>query len=150
MASEAQRLPGVGRLPILTSVSDTLTASSSVGVSMPAAKYTMTSSVSMRTRDEVYRDILHFGLLHIRNAGYSGDARSCEIEADHLHDLPSLIGEENELRHQYYYDQERTLYLERMAVQDSTGAERARFTLERYCDLWAELEVYRLKNQCDP
>ena len=107
----------------------------------------MTSNANLRTRDEVYRDILGFGLLHVRNAAYSGDAHTCEIEADHLHNLPSLIGEPNELRHRYYYDNERTLYLERMAVQDSSAAERARFTLARYHDLWAELEVYRRKNQ---
>ena len=95
-----------------------------------------------RTRDEVYRDILHFGLLHIRNAGYAGDARTCEIEADHLHNIPSLMGEENELRHQYYFEAERTLYLERITAQDSPVAMSRKWTLARYHDLWAELAAH--------
>ncbi len=101
----------------------------------------------MRTRDEVYVDILTFGLIHIRNAAYSGDARACEIEADHLHNLPSLIGETNELRHQYYYEKERTLYLERAAGLDASAAERAAFTMNRYRSLWAELEAIASANR---
>jgi hypothetical protein len=96
-------------------------------------------SAGMRTRDEVYLDILKWGLLHIRNAGCSGDARTCEIESDHLHNLPSLIGERNELRHRYYFDDERALYLERITAQDSTAVELASFTMARYRELWAEL-----------
>lgn len=96
----------------------------------------------MRSRDEVYCDILRFGLLHLRTAAGVGDSRTCEIEADHLHNIPSLIGEDNEHRHLYYYDGERTLYLERLAAQGAAVSERARFTLERYRELWAELEAH--------
>lgn len=99
-------------------------------------------SDGVRSRDEVYCDILHFGLLHLRTAARGGDSPICEIEADHLHNIPSLIGEKNEHRHLYYYDCERTLYLERLAVQGAAVSERARFTLERYRELWAELEAY--------
>jgi hypothetical protein len=101
----------------------------------------------MRTRDAVYLDILAFGLLWIRNAGYSGNARACELEADHLHNLPSLIGETNELRHECYFDNERTLYLERTTELDPTTAKRASFTWQRYRDLWAELEAHNAKHK---
>jgi hypothetical protein len=101
----------------------------------------------MRTRDEVYLDILSCGLLWIRNAGHSGYARACEIEADHLHNIPSLVGEDNELRHEYYFETERTSYLERIAELDSSAARPGSFTFERYRDLWAELEAHNVKHE---
>ena len=38
----------------------------------------------------------------------------CRIEADHLHNIPTLLHEENEHRHEYYIREERGLYLQRL------------------------------------
>jgi hypothetical protein len=39
-------------------------------------------------------------LLH--NLAYAGQIELCRIEADHLHNIPTLLGEANEDRHVYY------------------------------------------------
>ena len=38
----------------------------------------------------------------------------CFIESEHLHEIPTLIGESNELRHLYYLRGTRALYLEQL------------------------------------
>ena len=50
----------------------------------------------MQGRTDAYRRILYLGLLLIREAARMGDARLCEIEADHLHNLPALLNEPDE------------------------------------------------------
>ena len=94
----------------------------------------------MSERDQIYVQILHVGLLALHNASYGGDAAYWKIESDHLHNLPSLIGDPNEHRHAYYFDQERVAYLD--AVQGTTVHD---FTLIRYRELWAQLERLRPK-----
>lgn len=71
--------------------------------------------------------------VRLENAAY------CAVEADHLHNLPSLIGEPNERRHDHYFDKERVLYLERIdrSVPD------IEFTLARYSELWQRLAELR-------
>jgi hypothetical protein len=44
----------------------------------------------------------------------------CRIEADHLHNIPTLLGETNEHRHVFYIMQERELYLERLRKLGAT------------------------------
>ena len=44
-----------------------------------------------------------------------------KLEVEHLHNIPSLIQEDNRLRHEYYYNTERTSYLS--AIEQS-GHER--------------------------
>ena len=68
----------------------------------------------METRADAYLRILHLGLLLIREEARAGNARLCEIEADHLHNLPTLLHEPNDARHQYYIHEERSLYLHRL------------------------------------
>ena len=53
----------------------------------------------MRDRQDIYLDILYRGLLNARSAGWSGDAAAAAAEADHLHNIPSLIRDDNETRH---------------------------------------------------
>jgi hypothetical protein len=95
----------------------------------------------MRSRDEIYIDILHAGLLFIRAAGWSNNVRICEIEADHLHNIPSLIGEKNDLRHRYYFDVERMSYIERIA-KENVPSELSRGTADRYRAFWEELAEF--------
>ena len=74
----------------------------------------------MTERDEAYVRILTWGLLqirstgfiHMRAAGVSNNAEYFAVEADHLHNIPSLIEEPNEHRHAYYLEAEVAGYLE--------------------------------------
>jgi hypothetical protein len=66
----------------------------------------------MQARQQAYAEILRWGLLAIREAAYAGKMKVCEVEADHIHNLPSLLDEPNEARHQCYIGQERSYYLD--------------------------------------
>ena len=94
----------------------------------------------MTERDEIYRQILHIGLNELRDAAVNGRIQYCAVEAEHLHNIPSLIGEPNELRHDYYFDAERAYYLERVE-----RSEEIEFMLGRYAELWQQLEELRTR-----
>jgi hypothetical protein len=40
----------------------------------------------------VLLNIIRTGLLRIRAYGYDGSAEQCALEADHIHNLPGLVG----------------------------------------------------------
>ena len=65
-------------------------------------------------REQAYLDLLHRGLVQLRNFAHSGNVELSRIEADHLHNIPSLLNEDNEHRHEYYIRGERGLYLQRL------------------------------------
>ena len=67
-----------------------------------------------KVRERAYLELLQHGLVRVRNVAYAGQVDLCQIEADHLHNIPTLIGESNEHRHVYYIVQERGLYLQRL------------------------------------
>jgi len=50
----------------------------------------------------------------------------CAIEADHLHNIPSLLYETNEERHLYYIEAERAGYLEFLHHSGKTEYLRSR------------------------
>jgi hypothetical protein len=89
----------------------------------------------MTERDIIYVQILYSGLLRIRDLSALGYIEYCAVESDHLHNIPSLIGETNEERHKYYFLKERPCYLERVD-RSLPGIE---FTMRRYEELWARL-----------
>ena len=66
----------------------------------------------MKTLDTLYWSILKSGLICVRTAAEEGDLSRCRAEAEHIHNIPSLIGEENLRRHLYYANQEREVYIE--------------------------------------
>jgi len=65
-------------------------------------------------RDRAYLDLLHHGLVLLRSAANGGQVQLCRIEAEHLHEVPTLIGEANEHRHLYYLRGTRGLYLQQL------------------------------------
>ncbi|MGB9122236.1 MAG: hypothetical protein WCE73_16565 [Candidatus Angelobacter sp.] len=67
---------------------------------------------------EVLLNILQIGLLRIRSFGWDGAAKECSIEADHLHNLPTLIQLPSIARLLYYYNIERTGFLKRASNAD--------------------------------
>jgi hypothetical protein len=92
----------------------------------------------MQIRNDAYREILHWGLLAIRDwAAHHDNAKLAELEADHIHNLPSLIDETNEARHHYYIITEQPYYLERL--EKMSHPEYREFILARYQQPWKVL-----------
>src|SRR5687767_15998977 len=89
----------------------------------------------MTERDAIYVQILHHGLLRIRDSAALGYLQYCAVESEHLHNIPSLIGESNEHRHVYYFSQERAHYLERVE-RSVPGLD---YTFRHYEELWTRL-----------
>ncbi len=90
-------------------------------------------------RQAAYLGILHCGLLRIRELAHGGHTFQCEVEADHLHNIPSLINEGNESRHDYYMNTERQTYLNAV---DRTLV-NSDFVLARYKEFWSVLSNKR-------
>lgn len=83
----------------------------------------------MRSRYEVYCDILNWGLLNIRN--YADDSERCYAVADHLHNLPELLRNfDNEDLHKFYWDITRPSF-----ISHSRPEWRGLFQ-----ELWVELD----------
>ena len=55
-------------------------------------------------------EILRRSLLRVRNAAGAGDAALCFIEADHVHNLPSLLANYSEEVLRFYLEVEREAY----------------------------------------
>lgn len=66
----------------------------------------------MSELDRLYLDLVHLGLVSIRNAACAGDVDWCRVEAEHIHEFPTLIGETNMSRHIYHATSPREAYLE--------------------------------------
>lgn len=81
--------------------------------------------------------ILAEGVLRCRSAGWAGDAARCAIEADHIHNLPSLIEEFSPEALHYYWEVERPAYLQQTTVAGISPA-----TFEPF---WQQLGV-QLRN----
>ena len=88
----------------------------------------------MQTRQQAYEEILSLGLLAIRESACGGNVKLCEIEAEHIHNLPSLLHEPNEARHHYYIDSERSWYLRKL--KEHANADYAAQRLRLYSDPW--------------
>ena len=88
-------------------------------------------------RNEVYLEILKLGLMRIRGAGYHGDHRHCEIEANHLHNVPSYIAGGDAANHLYYLAKEVPFYLKQVDLKVASCTE----LVQSYVPLWTELEL---------
>ncbi len=75
----------------------------------------------IQPRDRAYLDLLHHGLVFLRNFSFGGRVELWRIEAEHLHEIPTLIGEANEHRHIYYLRGTRELYLEQLRELGGEG-----------------------------
>ncbi|MBN9523655.1 hypothetical protein J0H58_34945 [bacterium] len=72
-------------------------------------------------RDRAYLDIIHHGLVLLRNYAHGGQSEFCPVEAEHLHEISTLIGEGNERRHVYYLRGTRGLYLQQLRALGHAG-----------------------------
>jgi hypothetical protein len=62
---------------------------------------------------EVLLDIMRQGLLLCRAAGWAGNADQCAREADHLHNLPSLLADYSPEKLAFYWEVERPSFAAR-------------------------------------
>ena len=60
---------------------------------------------------EVLAEIIYWAVLRIRGSGFGGDARSCAVEADHVHNLPALIQNYSPDLLLYYWKMERPSFI---------------------------------------
>lgn len=91
----------------------------------------------MNELDKIYLNLLKNGIISLREATSSNDLVWCGNEAEHLHNIPSLIEESNLERHIYYFNFERKKYLEWVK---STGNTRLiKFINKNYIRNWERL-----------
>ena len=75
--------------------------------------------------------ILELGLLRIRATALAGDSEQCEVEADHLHNLPQLL---------ISFKQDLLVYY--LTVERPTFATRSRKDTKNFESLWQELDSW--------
>lgn len=90
-----------------------------------------------KTREQAYLHLLKWGLIFLRDAAFDGNLQLCRIESDHLHNMPDLSHEINELRHVYYLEGERAVYLEKLRAAGEV--EYMDRTTARYRESWIAL-----------
>ncbi|MDP6545077.1 MAG: hypothetical protein QGH60_13890 [Phycisphaerae bacterium] len=69
-----------------------------------------------------------------------------QAEADHIHNLPSYMLDQNLARHSYYWNTERRVYMERVTVLGLDSVPNA-VTLTSWDELWS---IYRTYNASIP
>jgi hypothetical protein len=96
-------------------------------------------------RDKAYLTVLHCGLVMLRNLARSGQIDLCRIEAEHLHEIPTLLGELNEGRHEYYLRGTRELYLE--SLRELSAGDYLESANIWYFEPWRELEsIFKVRH----
>ncbi|WP_373652598.1 MULTISPECIES: hypothetical protein [unclassified Schlesneria] len=98
----------------------------------------------MTELENLYLDLLEVGFLVLRQAVDSKDPDWIEAEMEMLHNIPSLVGESNVLRHHYYWFGERTRYLERVLAREGNGEQASRIDTY-YEPIWREMEPLLLE-----
>jgi len=92
----------------------------------------------MNELDEIYLQILRDGILTIRSLAAGGDRERIFAEADHIHNLPTLIGNANHQLHLYYAQIERPCYLE--WLKNHVDLTQHDFTNPLFAPLWKRLD----------
>jgi len=88
--------------------------------------------------NSLYAKLLSLGFIVLRQAVESGDPEWAEAELEMLHNVPSLLGEDNVERHRYYWFTERPHYID---WTTAPGREEARSRmLTFYEPVWREME----------
>jgi hypothetical protein len=78
-------------------------------------------------------EILYRSSLAVRSAGGRGNARVCELEAEHVHNLPELIRSFDPKYLRIYLDLTRPSFVE--AMRETPGGD-----VRQYQELWMKLE----------
>jgi hypothetical protein len=80
---------------------------------------------------EIVCDILRMGILRLRNVG-SQDGGLCFLEADHLHNLPTLLMGFSQEQLDYYWHVERVAFLEKRSAEQTQAFEPLWKSLRKY------------------
>lgn len=92
----------------------------------------------MERLDTLYARLLHLGFTSIKEALRLQDYERANAEIQLLHNVPSLLGEPNVLRHQYFWLSEREQYIQWAKTQ---GSERSRAIMRMFYEpVWLEME----------
>jgi hypothetical protein len=86
----------------------------------------------------LYARLLHVGFIVLRQAVESRSHEWVEAEFELLHNVPSLIGEDNKARHRYFWFTERTHHIEWVSVPGREEAKSRMLTF--YEPIWNEME----------
>jgi hypothetical protein len=60
---------------------------------------------------DILLEIIHYGVLYARVAGWQGDAEAAVRETDHIHNLPGLLLNYSPQNFGYYWATERPCYV---------------------------------------
>ncbi len=85
-----------------------------------------------------YVQILNVGFLILRRAVDSGIQDWVNAELELLHNVPSLLGEDNKERHRYFWYKERTRYIAWASAPGRYEAQSGMLTY--YGPIWEEME----------
>ena len=88
--------------------------------------------------DQLYCRLLSVGFVILRQANEAGDPEWVASEVEFLHNVPSLIGEKNLSRHEYFWIEERNRYIE-WASAHGRKMQKSRM-LTYYEPIWQEME----------
>ena len=92
----------------------------------------------MEELNAFYNRLLLFGLIVLREAIYAHNDDWTKAEIEMLHNLPSLVGEQNVERHRYFWFVERDVYIQRvLALENDEPKSRMRMYYE---PIWHEME----------
>ena len=92
----------------------------------------------MTTLDFFYSHLLSVGFVVLRQAIDSDDPEWVNAELELLHNIPSLLGEENIKRHRYFWLEERSHYIQ--WVSDA-GSESAKSRMQTFYEpIWDEMK----------
>ncbi len=87
--------------------------------------------------NSLYVQLLHAGFLALREAASSNDPDRLDAEIEFLHNVPSLVGEQNVERHRYFWCAEREHYVQWVK---GSGNDRAhKFVRVFYEPIWTEI-----------
>jgi hypothetical protein len=92
----------------------------------------------MRDLDALYAQLLQAGFVALRQAIESGDQEWVHAELELLHNVPSLLGEDNIERHRYFWFKERAHYTEWVSAAGRDEAKSRMLT--SYEPIWDELQ----------
>jgi hypothetical protein len=97
--------------------------------------------------DLLYGQFLKVGFIVIRQAVESTNRDWIDAELELLHNIPSLMGEGNAERHRYFWQQERTHYIQWVSAPGREEAKSRMLTY--YKPIWDEMEplVTRIMTQ---
>jgi hypothetical protein len=94
--------------------------------------------MKMNALNKLYTRLLQVGFIVLRQAIASDERAWVQAEVELLHNVPSLIGEANTKRHEYFWFAERAHYLDWISAHGSPEAKSRKQTY--YEPVWREME----------